>query len=122
MTCRPHPVVIGAVSVLLLASPALRAQQPSPASPPAHEHHGHQTAPSDQDEHRTSVKQLDALMRAVNSSEGAARLSAMTALLQALVNDRHACEQMMAKMKAAAHERDAAAAQPADSDAEQAHH
>jgi len=50
---------------------------------------------------RVSAARLDELMKAVNTSEGAATVSAMTTLLQALVTDRHACDEMMTKVKGA---------------------
>jgi hypothetical protein len=41
------------------------------------------------------------LLKTAMTSEGPAKLAAMTALMESLVNDHHACEAMMAKMKAA---------------------
>ena len=46
----------------------------------------------------TSPAKLDALVEKMNSAKGAAKTEAIAELLTALVQDRQACEPMMAKM------------------------
>jgi len=113
MTCRLHPIGIGASLLLLLMSGPVRAQE---TATPLSEHAGHHDGAADrgtsQGTHRLSAAQLDELMTTVNTSEGAEKLSAMTILLQALVKDRQSCEEMMEKMKNAHEPADAAALRP----------
>ncbi len=89
---------------LVMASPAhLHGQQPT--DPVDHSAH-HPAEPATQAAppatgsmgSMTSPAKLDELMKKMNSAKGEAKTAAMAELLTALVQDRRACEPMMASM------------------------
>jgi len=97
--------VIVAVSVMMALPVHLHGQQP--ADPADHSAH-HPGAPAAQAAPAAtpapaasmmSTAKLDELVTKMNSAKGAAKTEAMAELLTALVQDRRACEPMMAKMK-----------------------
>ena len=103
---RQLAILVGVLGISLAVVSPARLYGQQAADPADHSAH-HPDAPATQTTPppapgvigaMTSTEKLDRLLKKMQSAKGAAKTDAMAELLTALVQDRHACEPMMASM------------------------